>query len=151
MKGRWVPILVAAIICLVVATPLPVCGRGGIGECQEARKERWVLHEGDRLDLQEWCCRDRGDRCDEAPEPPIGFLIPMRPGQTLKLRARRWGQGVRIQCGKPCFDWGNRCHWVGGDIPKGSVFAIECHAGANEGPFPWPESEGALRWLPGIN
>lgn len=139
---RVLVLLIAILIVAGLSGSSVVCARG-TGKCQEARKETWVLHEGDRLDLQEWCCRDRGPRCDEAPEPPIGFLIPMRPGQTLKLRARRWGQGVRVQCGKPCYNWGNECHWVGGDIPKGSIFRVECHEGAMIGPFPWPE--GAIR------
>jgi len=135
---RVLLLLIAILIMAGLSDSNVICARG-TGDCQPPRKETWVLHEGDRLDLQEWCCRDRGDRCDEAPEPPLGFLIPMRPGQRLKLRARRWGQGVRIQCGKPCFNWDNECDWVGGDIPKGSVFVVECHKGSRDGPFPWPE------------
>lgn len=129
---------IVAFLCLVFIPPGDALCAIDKGPCQKPRKETWVLHEGERLDLAEVCCRDRGDWCEEDPEPSIGFVARMKAGQSLKLRARKWNQAIRIRCGKPCEICGDRCACVGSDFPKGSVFTIECRAGPRKGPFPWP-------------
>lgn len=122
-KGRTILVVLAmALLMMALRTSNVMCR--DMDDCQPPGRETWVMHRGDRLDLQAWCHHEKPG--DIEPEPPIGTVIRLRVGQRIKVRARLWGQGVRIQCGTPCRDWGNECRWDGGDIPKGSVFTVIC-------------------------
>lgn len=117
MKRRGILLLV---VLMALLAALPAWADDPYADCQGPSHWKETIPKGGSLKLYNWCHHEAPGDID--PQPPIGTILRLEPGQKVRLRSLEWDQATEIRCGKQDpYGWHE-----GTDFAVGSIVVVKC-------------------------